>query len=307
MPELDTLLGLSAFVGTCSVVLLVVGLWNGSSPRIDSRLDDLQGRPGTAAVPRQSSLLGAALPRVAAPLMPSDESQRTQLASRLIHAGYYNRNAVSVYLALKMILMFAPSLITLLAGVVNLISWNAALGGWVLFTGVGMLTPRFWLASRKKSRQTDLRRALPDALDIVVICLEGGLSLAEALRRVTAELQTAHPLLSAEMNIVQREILLGLSPGEALRKFAKRSDLEELRSLAAVLLQSERFGASTIKALRTHADILRQKRHQRAEERAQKAAVKIIFPTLLCIFPAIFIVILGPAIFKIMETLGRIK
>ena len=173
--------------------------------------------------------------------------------------------------------------------------------------GLALVAPGVWLDSRKKKRQAVLRRGLPDALDMLVLCLEGGVSLTAAVQRVTAELQTAHPLLGAEMNIVQREMLLGLSAGAALQKFGRRADLEDVRNLASVLLQNERFGASVTKALRTHADILRQQRQQRAEELAQKAAVKILFPTLLCIFPAIFIVILGPAAFQLVAVFSRLK
>jgi tight adherence protein C len=142
---------------------------------------------------------------------------------------------------------------------------------------------------------------------MLVLCLEGGISLTGAMQRVTAELQSAHPLLGAEMDLVQREMMLGVSVGDRLEKLGARTDLEEMRNLAAVIVQSERFGSSVVRALRIHADTLRQQRQQRAEELAQKAAVKILFPTLLCIFLAIFIVILGPAAFQILAIFSRMK
>lgn len=117
------------------------------------------------------------------------------------------------------------------------------------------------------------------------------------------ELGTAHPLLAVELGIVEREMQMGLTAGEAMRQFAKRFDLEELRSLASVISQAERFGSSVTKALRTYAEALRSKRRQRAEELAQKAAVKILFPTLLCIFPGLFIVIMGPAAIRIYQVI----
>jgi tight adherence protein C len=126
--------------------------------------------------------------------------------------------------------------------------------------------------------------------------------MTAAFQRVADELQIVHPVLGAEMNIIQREINLGLSAGESLKKMGERCGMADVRELASVLLQSERFGASMAKALRTHAESWRQERQQRIEELAQKAAVKILFPTLLCIFPAIFIVLLGPAAFQ-MATL----
>jgi tight adherence protein C len=152
-----------------------------------------------------------------------------------------------------------------------------------------------------------LRRGLPDALDMLVLCLEGGISLAAAQQRVTEELQAVHPELGGELAIIEREVLLGVSAGEAWQKLGERADLEEVRNLAAVLLQSEKYGSSVVKALRLFADTFRQQRQQRAEELAQKATVKILFPTLLCIFPAIFVVILGPAALHIMAVFSRMR
>ena len=146
-----------------------------------------------------------------------------------------------------------------------------------------------------------LRRGLPDALDMIVICLRGGLSLQGAFARVVQDLSMAHPGLALEFSINTREIQLGRSTGEAMRHFADRCDLEEIRSLASVILQAERLGASTVNALRIHADTLRVKRLQRAEEMAGKAGTKMVFPTILCIFPAILLVVIGPAVFQIID------
>src|SRR5262249_55844067 len=136
--------------------------------------------------------------------------------------------------------------------------------------GVGVLLPGLWLDARRRKRQRELRNALPDALDMLVLCLEGGLSLTGAVQRVTGELQEVHPLLAGEMNIVEREMQMGLSVGEALKKLGERSGLEEVQTLASVLLQSERYGSGTGKALRIYADSCRLERQQRAEELAQK-------------------------------------
>ena len=169
----------------------------------------------------------------------------------------------------------------------------------VLFVA-GMIGPSFWLDSRKKARQSMLRRGLPDALDVLIICLEGGLGLQAGLKRVADELRSAHPVLGGELRIVDREIQLGRAPGEALTNFARRSDLEEALSLASVVGQSERFGASLVKSLRAHSETFRVKRKQKAEERAHAAATKILAPTLLFIFPAVFIVLLAPAVYQVL-------
>ena len=141
-----------------------------------------------------------------------------------------------------------------------------------------------------------------------VVCLEAGLSLRASISRVAKELNTAHPLLSTELIIAEREIQLGCSGGEALKRFAARFDLEELRSLASVVLQAEKFGASIAQALRVHAEGLRIKRFQHAEELAHKAAVKLLFPTMLLIFPTLYVILLGPAVIEIssfFSTFGK--
>ena len=170
---------------------------------------------------------------------------------------------------------------------------------------IGMLAPSFWLSAKVRKRQQLLRNALADALDMLVLCFEGGVSTNAAMQRVTDELQIAHPLLAVEMNIVQREMQLGLSAGEALRKFGDRCGLSDVRDLALALLQSECYGSSMTKTLRSYVEAARLERQQQVEEVAQKAAVKILFPTLLCIFPAIFVVVLGPAAFQMAKLFTR--
>lgn len=181
---------------------------------------------------------------------------------------------------------------------------GALLGG--VITGVSaVLFPGLYLDSRIKKRQMEIRRALPDALDVLVISLEAGLSLAASLVRLAKELSASYPLLSVELTIVHREIQLGNSTGTSLRNFADRFGLEELRSLASVVMQAEKYGASVVQALRVHAETLRIKRLQAAQEKAQKATVKLLIPTVLCIFPAMFVVILGPAAFQMLEFFGN--
>jgi tight adherence protein C len=239
--------------------------------------------------------------------MPADAQEQSRLQKRLIHAGYYGNSALPRFLGLRVLLLVGALLVAMVIGLSGLLSLTPSLLLGCALVAVALVGPGMWLEWQKRNRQTTFRRALPDVIDVITICLEGGLSMPEAIRRVADELQTAHPLLGEEMAIVQREMLLGLSAGEALRKFASRTDLSEARDLAAVILHAERYGVSTVTALRVEADTMRQARQQRAEEMAQKAAVKILFPTLLLIFPAIFIVVLGPAVYGIMESFSRMK
>jgi tight adherence protein C len=298
---------LPIFMAVSSFTLLILMLVAGRRSRIDVRLDALSGKgPVSLDQDNVTQLARSALPALGAPLVPEDKEARTRLQGRLMHAGLYSRQAMVLFLGVKMLLILAPLVLGLTLGILGVLSIRDGLIFGALAGILGMIGPSFWLDSRKKTRQISFRRALPDALDVLVICLEGGLSLSGALRRVASELHGAHPLLAQELNIVQRQMQLGRSTGEALRQFADRADLEELRGLASVVIQAERFGASLVKALRVHADSLRYKRLLVAEELAQKAAIKILFPTVFCIFPGIFVVILGPGVIQIIELLGNL-
>jgi tight adherence protein C len=299
---------LVAFLAVSSLVLLIATLAGGRRSRLDARLRDLSGTGG--ATPDQAAmeqLAWSTLPKIGARLVPSDEDERTLLQARLVHAGLYGRQAMVIYLGLKIVLMTAPVLIGLVVGLTGLgpVAHGVLFGS--ILGALGMIGPSFWLDKKKAARQLGLRRALPDALDVFVICLEGGVSLAGALRYVVEDLRTAHPLLADELNIVQREVQLGLTAGESLRKLAERADLDEIGSLASVIIQADRLGASLVKSLRAHADTLRIKRRQRAEELAQRAGTKILFPTIIFIFPALFVVILAPGLIQIVNMFRDIR
>jgi tight adherence protein C len=296
------------FVAVSCFTLLILMLVAGRRGRIDLRLEAVSGNG--PAVPDHASVAEfarTALPRLGAPLMPEDKEDRTRLQARLIHAGLYGRQAMVLFLGAKMGLILAPAILGLILGLFGLVPIRNGVIFGALFGILGMIGPSFWLDNRKAARQTAFRRALPDALDVLVICLEAGLSLPGALRRVANELLSAHPALARELSIVQREMQLGRSAGEALRQFADRADLEEIRGLASVIIQGEKFGASLVKALRVHAESLRQKRIYAAEEMAQKAAIKMLFPTIFCIFPGIFVVLLGPAAIQLAAVFGNIN
>jgi tight adherence protein C len=296
-----------AFIAVTSFILLIYLLLIGRRTKLDTRLHDLSGQLGDVpAADPVAEFAMSALPKMGAPLVPDDQEERNRLQARLIHAGLYGRQAMYVFLGTKLLLVLAPPVLGLFAAVLGL--WPFAYGLIVgaLLGAFGLILPSFWLDWRKAKRQTNLRRSLPDALDVLVICLEGGVSLAAAMRRVARELRGAHPMLAEELLIAEREVQLGRTTGDALRQFGERCDLEEIRSLASVIIQAERFGASLAKALRVHADTLREKRLQYAEERAQKAVVKILFPTLFCIFPGIYLVVLGPAVIQIIDMFARL-
>jgi tight adherence protein C len=293
------------FLAVSSLTLLLFLVVGGRRSRLDSRLHQL-ANPADEAPPEDAvaEFARTALPKMGTVLMPKSEEERTKLQTKLVHAGLYSRQAMVIFLGVKMLLVVSPALVGLLVGALGLVPVQHGLICGALAGAFGLIGPSFWLDRRKAARQTSFRRALPDALDVLVICLEGGGSLPSAIRRVASELRTAHPLLANELNIVQREVQLGRSPGEALRQFADRTDLEELRGLASVILQAEKFGASLVKALRVHSETLRTRRIQRAEEMAQKSVVKLLIPTVMFILPALFLALLGPIGLHVLELLN---
>lgn len=298
------------FAAAASVILILVLVLTGrSQDPVAARVQDLQDGPRRApqmvlspaglivppSAPNQSEVEAARRARM--------DSNKPSLRDRLVQAGLYRAYSPATFAVVKVILSVVPLGIALAAGMTGRAPLLWSLLGGLALALVGTLAPSFWLDFQKSDRQKRIRRALPDALDVIVVCMEGGLSLTGAFSRVAQELAPVHPLLATELRIVQREVQMGRTTGEAVRGFAKRFDLEELRSLAAVITQAERFGTSIVKALSVYAETMRLRRHQRAESLAHQASIKMIFPTLLCIFPAIFIVILGPAAVNIYETL----
>ncbi len=281
---------------------------SGRGNKLEARIEDLAGKARPKDKPETvAQMARTALPKIGKIIVPEDEAERTKLRAKLVHAGLYHRQAMYIFLGVKLALLGTATVIG-----VGLTATGALPVGKVLPISLvlffsGMIGPGLWLDGRKKGRQLLLRRGLPDALDVLTICLEGGLGLQAGLKRVADELSSAHPVLGGELKIVDREIQLGRSPGEALGNFAKRTDLDEAMSLASVVGQSEKFGASLVKSLRIHSETLRVKRRQKAEERAQKASTKILIPTLLFIFPAVFVILLAPAVFQVMAIFAKDK
>lgn len=265
---------------------------------------------GDGVVPEEGDAARGGSPIVRTPdgaarVLSDEEARRQALEARLVQAGIYRKGSTGQFVAARIMMALAPLGIALLCVQFEWLTPIQALLMAAITAIIGIVAPGLWLDYRKGTRQTAIRRALPDALDIIVVCVEAGLSLSAAMVRVGRELRGAHPMLASEITIVYREVQLGNTTGIALQHFANRFDMEELRSLSSVVRQAEKFGASIASALRVHAETLRLKRLQAAQERAQKAAVKLLFPTVLCIFPALFVVILGPAAFDIMKIMSE--
>lgn len=234
----------------------------------------------------------------AAPFMPKTREKESGLRQSLARAGIYSATAFRAMTGGKVILMVAGVGIGYAVGsYLDIMFMGLALGGLL-----GYLSPAIWLKQQIKKNQTALTYGLADALDLMVVCVEAGLTVDSAMQRVASELAIAHPSLARELNIAHMETRVGLSRAESLKNLGVRTGNTALQSLASMLIQADRFGTSVATALRVHADTLRQNRQFAAEESASKAAVKLTFPLVLFIFPATFIVLAGPTAVQIMNS-----
>lgn len=256
---------------------------------------------------RVQELLERAAPVLSKPLMPKSEFEHSQLKLRLANAGFRSENAVAIYLGLKFILTVFGAV----AGGATYVAGN----GWSMFNlmlwcmvaicgGIGFYIPDIAVFFRRKHRHDAIFYTLPDALDLMVVCVEAGLGLDAALRRVAHELRGAASVLTQELEFSNLQLQMGRPRREVLHDLGVRNGVDDLRSLVAVLIQADRFGSSVAQTLRTQSEYMRTRRRQLAEERAQKTAVKLIFPLVLFIFPGIFVVLVGPAAIMISHNLG---
>ena len=292
-----------------SVACLAWGLWWVISHRdpIEQRLRP--SGPDTAAAasknsgPDFSELLQRVGQTVGRPLAPRTEAETVDLRRRLNHAGLYSRTAMSAFIGARMLFLLGGLIGASLIGLALFRDKNPLLV--LLFAVVGgmcgYLGPTFWLDWRIRSNQLRMEHALPDALDLLVVCVESGLTMDAAFQRVGREVALAHPTMARELATAHLETQMGVPRMDALRNIYRRTGSVAIQSLTAMLIQADRFGTSIADALRIYSESLRVKRRYKAEERAATAAVKISFPLVLFVFPALLIVIGGPALLRIRE------
>lgn len=239
-------------------------------------------------------------------LLPAEDWRRSHLKRRLVRAGLRDPQALKLYLAAKVLLGLG---LPLLIGVVLLLAGVLAqapllAGGCVaLAAAIGFFAPNLYLLHKSEERQQAMAESFPDGLDLLVVCVEAGLSLDAAIQRVSQELVHSHPVLAEELSLASLELRAGRSREEALQGLADRSGVEDVRAFVSILLQAQHFGTSIAHSLREQAADLRLLRMQRAREKAGKLPVKLIFPIMAFIFPAMFLVILGPAFIRIFTTI----
>ena len=231
-------------------------------------------------------------------VIPRSAAEVGVIQQRLIRAGFREESAQKFFYGAKVVV---PLFLCLIAAVTGFAKQNPFFI-YIACLGIGFLAPDFWLGRQISNRQAKIRRGLPDVLDMLVICVEAGLSLDQATARAAEELRISQPVMSDELSVVALEQRAGSIRSDAWKHLADRTGLDIVRNLVSMLVQSEQFGTSIAKTLRVHSDTLRTKRVQEIEEKAAKLSVKLLFPLVFFIFPSLFVVVLGPAVILMADS-----
>lgn len=294
------LAAVAAFVFSLGVSALALGL----ADPMRRRLRRMAG--GEQPDSSRAESVAALLQPLSAYILPKKDWDRSQVSRQLVHAGLRAPHLVTLYYAIRALLLVLLPTAVLVAS-----HWMPELStAKILFYAgvaafVGSIVPGAVLDRLVARRKRALRVAFPDALDLLVVCVESGLGLAPALQRVADELAVSHPELGAELMLVNAEVRAGVDRSQALKNLADRTGLEDIRGLVALLTQTMRFGTSVADALRVYSEEFRDKRMQAAEEQAAKIGTKMIFPLVLCMFPAFFLVAIGPAVLRLIDVFGQ--
>ncbi len=302
------LVPVSLFIAVSAVAWLVLGRMSGEDkPRAEARLDELRNprrRTNSGDEPndrekKKAEALTAVLERATSPLgnsvKPKNEKELSQLRERLLHAGFRREAAPVVFKGGQLIfacvgLFFGGIFGLLTSGLTLGLVTKTLVGG-----GLAYFIPEFLLSFLIGRRKNAIFLGLPDALDLMVVCVEAGLGLDQAMRKVSEELMKSYPQIAEEFVVANAQLQYGRARAEVLQALGYRSGVDDLKALASILIQADKFGSSIGQALRVQSDSMRTKRRQMAEEKAAKTAVKLIFPLVLFIFPGIFVVLVGPA------------
>ncbi len=306
--DLAPLVPWAIFFAISFFVWAVFSLANSRSSRAAERLEELRHphlrekqKKEAAKQKGVGAVLEKAAPALSKALEPKSELEQNKLKLRLANAGFNGPNAVPIFLAIKVASLVAG---LVLGAVFGLVKFGLTQNGWMSLVaagGIGFYLPEVILSLKIKSRKEKIFLSLPDVLDLLVVCVESGLGLDAGMRKVTEEMKDAAPDLCNEFALCNMQLQMGRPRREVLHDLGVRTGVDDMRALAAILIQAERFGSSIAQALRVQSDAMRVKRRQMAEERAQQTAVKMIFPLVLFIFPGIFVILVGPAAIQIMN------
>lgn len=302
----------AAFAGMVFVVAVAAGI----RARLVRR-DEIVERIGRVVASSSQELRGeggasesdpqAALARLLRPVAwlarPTRSDELAQLRAKLVRGGLRGKHAMEVFLGVKLAATPALTLTFLLvnSSLPTPLTFPNDVGLALVLAATAFFFPNLWLHGRIRERQEAIERALPDAMDLLVTCVEAGLGLDAAIARVSEEMALAAPLLAQELNHTFLEIQAGVARADGFRRLAERTGVEDLRALSAILIQTDMFGTSIARALRVHSDTMRVRRGQRAEEKAAMVSVKMTIPLILCILPSLIAIVMGPAIAMIVK------
>ena len=305
----DKFLPIAIFGLFAAVAWWVLEFLASGKPRAEERLDELkhpikkrnQEGPGAKKTATMTKVLQKASPTLAKPLLPKTAVEAGKIKSRLTQAGFRNETAPSIFLGFKFVglmagVFFGGGTVLLTSG-----ATQKALIYTVAFAGFMFYLPDVILWFIGRSRKAAIFFGLPDALDLLVVCVEAGLGLDQAMRKVSEEMKKSSGTVAEEFALCNFQLQVGRARNEVLHELGARTGVDDLRSLAAILIQADKFGSSIAQALRVQSDSMRTRRKQLAEEKAAKTAVKLIFPLVIFIFPAIFVVLVGPAAITIVN------
>jgi tight adherence protein C len=285
---------------TATLYVLGVNVWIGPKAIID-RVSGANWQTSQEAA--HPSLVFRDVLQKLGNLVPASSKDMGLLQRRLMRAGIRNPSALKILYGIKAVLTVVLVLTVIVVGVRLDMEGANRIMALAAAAAVGYLGPNRVLASLVKRRHKRVRKALPNALDLMVVCVESGLGLDQAMMQVSKELQFAHPEISQEFAMVNLELRHGKRRAEALGNLASRTGVEDLKKLAAVLIQADRFGTSISQSLRNHSEYMRIASRQDAETRAAKIGIKLVFPIFFCILPALFVVTVGPVVVRIVRDL----
>lgn len=297
------LAGLSATM----IIIGVIGVIWGKDWALNARLEEIQRQRSDTTAAQQARLrteqrqeqLRKFLENIGGWIAQRARMGLEDTQNMLLQAGYRYSQGAAVFLAFRVLLTL--TLVLLGMGVAGAGSGITALL-WPLIGGMfGWILPNFYIKRKGKKRKQEIRRTLPDMLDLLVVCVEAGLGLTQAFQRVTQEMKRISPVFYEELSIMMMQLQTGSNQEEAFRDLARRTQVDDLRSLSTMVIQTMKFGTSISRTLRVFSDTLREKRQQEGEEQASKASIKIMIPLVLFVMPAVFVVILGPSMFYVMS------
>jgi tight adherence protein C len=262
----------------------------------------LHNNTQSVAYGRRPSLLVKLIAQLGGFLPARDGSDA--MRTGLVRAGFRRADAPLIFMGSKVVMAVALPMAWIAVGYMTARPLGNVMAITVLAAFIGFYVPTLFIAIRQRQRHGEILSALPDALDLMVVCVEAGLGLGAALQRVGIELRIASAQLSDELSLVNQEMQTGVSRTDALRNLAERTGVEDVYALVAMLIQTDRLGTSVAQSLRAHADSMRTRRRQRAEQLARKASIKLAFPLVFLIFPALLMIILGPAGIQLLKALS---